>query len=289
MKQMLLSATIIIGVGLTACTNQNNSTSQKQKLDTMEISNEQKVIALLKSFETGSTEPLAYISADKYIQHNLTAPDGLEGFKSLLEMLKGKGAKVNTVRAFRDGDYVFTHTDYNLFGSKVGFDVFRFEAGKMVEHWDNLQETPATTNPSGHTMIDGPVKAKDLDKTEANKILIKSFIEDVLINGKYEKMAGYFDGDNYIQHNAQVPDKVSGLKGVVVEMAKQGIVFKYDKIHKVLGEGDFVLVLSEGYIGDSHNSFYDLYRVENGKIAEHWDVVAQIPAEDSWKNNNGKF
>ena len=50
-------------------------------------------------------------------------------------------AKVNTVRVFQDGDFVFTHTDYNVFGPKIGFDIFRFEDGKIVEHWDNLQET----------------------------------------------------------------------------------------------------------------------------------------------------
>lgn len=51
---------------------------------------------------------------------------------------------------------------------------------------------------------------------------------------------------------------------------------RYHKIHKVLGSGDFVLVVSEGVFGkeDSHTkapkvAFYDLFRVENGKIAEH--------------------
>jgi len=48
----------------------------------------------------------------------------------------------------QDGDYVFTHTDYNFFGPKIGFDIFRFENGQIVERWDNLQEI-AGPNPSG--------------------------------------------------------------------------------------------------------------------------------------------
>jgi predicted SnoaL-like aldol condensation-catalyzing enzyme len=36
-------------------------------------------------------------------------------------------------------------------------------------------------------------------------------------------------------------------------------------------------------------AFYDLFRVENGKIAEHWDVLETIPPETSWQNQNGKF
>jgi predicted SnoaL-like aldol condensation-catalyzing enzyme len=64
---------------------------------------------------------------------------------------------------------------------------------------------------------------------------------------------------------------------------------KYDKIHKVLGEGNFVLVVSEGQLGGKHTSFYGLFRVENGKIAEHWDVIEPITPKDQAKNNNGKF
>lgn len=289
MNKTLLSAAIILGVGFSACTNQSNSNSQTQKEEKMEISNKEKVIALLKSIETGEQEPVGYINPDKYIQHNLGVADGLAGFGALLQQLPPNSAKVNTIRAFQDGDYVFTHTDYNFFGPKIGFDIFRFEDGKIVEHWDNLQETPTSPNPSGHTMIDGATEIKDLDKTEANKTLVRNFVEDILVNGRMEKLAGYFDGDNYIQHNPQIPDLLSGLGATLEALGKQGIFLKYDKIHKVLGEGNFVLVVSEGYFGKDYNAFYDLFRVENGKIAEHWDVIEPIPAKVNWKNNNGKF
>lgn len=289
MNKTILSAAIILGVGFSACNNQSNSNSQTQKEEKMEISNKQKVVALLKSIETGAQEPVGYINPDKYIQHNLGVADGLAGFGALLQQLPPNSAKVNTVRAFQDGDYVFTHTDYNFFGPKIGFDIFRFENGKIVEHWDNLQETPANPNPSGHTMIDGATEIKDLDKTEANKTLVRNFVDDILVNGKMEKLAGYFDGDNYIQHNPNIPDQLSGLGATLEALGQQGIFLKYDKIHKVLGEGNFVLVVSEGHFGKDHNAFYDLFRVENGKIAEHWDVIEPMMLKENWKNSNGKF
>jgi predicted SnoaL-like aldol condensation-catalyzing enzyme len=68
------------------------------------------------------------------------------------------------------------------------------------------------------------------------------------------------------------------LGKTLAELGKQGISLKYDKIHKVLGEGNFMMVVSEGHFGKSYNAFYDLFRVENGKIAEHWDVIEPIPA-----------
>jgi predicted SnoaL-like aldol condensation-catalyzing enzyme len=249
----------------------------------------QQVNELLKSIETGESGPVAVIQPDSYRQHNLAAADGLAGFGALLAQLPKGSARVNTVRIFQDGDRIFTHTDYDFFGPKIGFDIFRFEAGKIVEHWDNLQAKPATPNPSGHTMIDGPTEAGDLSKTAQNKKLARSFVDDILVNGRLEKLAGYFDGDRYVQHNPQIGDGLSGLGAALQALAKAGIAMKYDRIHDVLGEGAFVLVVSEGAFGGKPTSFYDLFRVENGKIAEHWDTIEAIPPREQWKNANGKF
>lgn len=163
---------------------------------------EQQVVDLLKAIETGAAEPVAVINPAKYIQHNPMVADGLEGFGALLQQLPEGSAKANTVRAYEDGDYVFAHTEYDFFGPKIAFDIFRFEDGKIVEHWDNLQQT-AGPNPSGHSMIDGPVEAVDLEKTEENKALVKSFVTDILVNGQLDKLGAYIDGDNYTQHNPQ--------------------------------------------------------------------------------------
>ena len=62
-----------------------------------------------------------------------------------------------------------------------------------------------------------------------------------------------------------------------------------NKIHLVLGEGDFVLVVSEGSFGGEPTSYYDLFRLENGKIAEHWDVLETILPVAEQANTNGKF
>ncbi|MBS0329617.1 MAG: nuclear transport factor 2 family protein [Proteobacteria bacterium] len=249
----------------------------------------QEVVALLRAIETGETAPVAVIDPNKYIQHNLGAADGLAGFGALLQALPKGSARANTVRVFQDGDLVFAHTEYNFFGPKIGFDIFRFEGGKIVEHWDNLQETPKTPNPSGRTMVDGPTQAGNLAVTATNKKLVTSFVDDILVNGRVHKLAGYFDGDKYVQHNPQIADGLSGLGQALEAMVKAGVTMKYERVHKVLGEGDFVLVVSEGQFAGRHTSFYDLFRVQNGKIAEHWDTIEAIPARAEWKNTNGKF
>ena len=281
-----LSGATLLALSLGAVTPISSSFS---KDPVMIKTPKQQVVDLLKSIETGDAGPVAYINPAKYKQHNLAVGDGLAGFGAVLAQLPKGSAKVNTVRVFQDGDHVFAHTEYNFFGPKIGFDVFRFEDGRIVEHWDNLQVTPAHANPSGRTMTDGETRASDLHLTDTNKALVKRFVDDILVNGRMALLAGYFDGDNYLQHNPQIGDKLSGLGAALQAMAKQGLTMKYDTVHKVLGEGNFVLTLSEGQFAGRHVAFYDLFRVQNGKIAEHWDTIEEIPERAAWKNANGKF
>lgn len=255
----------------------------------MSIDRKAQVIALLKSIETGDPAPVSVIDAANYRQHNLAVGDGLAGLGEVLQQLPAGSARVHTVRVFEDGDFVFAHTDYDFFGPKIGFDVFRFENGRIVEHWDNLQETPAAPNPSGRTMTDGPTRATDLERTRDNKTLVTAFVEDILVAGRMERLAGYIDGERYAQHNPAIADGLSGLGAALKAMAEAGITMKYDRVHRVLGEGDFVLVASEGSFAGRPSAFYDLFRVESGKIVEHWDTIEAIPPRGEWKNGNGKF
>lgn len=289
MNKIIIGATIILGVGLSSCNTSRNSISKSKKINKMEISNKEKVVRLLKAIETRATEPVSYINPNKYKQHNLGVADGLAGFGAVLQALPPNSAKANTVRAFEDGDFVFTHTEYNFFGPKVGFDVFRFEDGKIVEHWDNLAEiTPP--NPSGRTQLDGETQLTDINKTEANKKIVTGFVNDVLKNGKVEMLTTYINPNKYLQHNSGVADGLDGLGAALDYFAKNGLVMVYDKVHKILGEGNFVLTMSEGKFGKGeHVAFYDLFRLENGQIVEHWDIIEPIPTKENWKNSNGKF
>ena len=69
----------------------------------MNLSNKEKVVALLTSIETGDPKPAGNINPDKYIQHNLLVGDGLAGFGEVLNQLPEGSAKARVVRAFQDG------------------------------------------------------------------------------------------------------------------------------------------------------------------------------------------
>ena len=253
----------------------------------------EKALALINTFATGDMETAAALLDEHYIQHNLAYGTGEEAFLSSVEALAAAPVRttVHNIRAFEDGDYVFLQTVYNFAGAgeQVAFDIFRFdEDGEIAEHWDNLTAL-AGENPSGHTQIDGAMEVTDLDKTEENRELVENFLYDVMQGNNPDRTADYFDGDTYIQHNTAIADGVSGLNAALAALAEQGIQMIYDETHMVLAQGNFVLAVSEGTYGGAPTSYYELWRVENGKIAEHWDVMETIADASTWQNENGKF
>ena len=258
-----------------------------------EMSNIQKALELIGTFATGDAKLAASLLDEGYIQHNLAYGTGRDAFVGSVEYLASAPVKttVKNIRAFEDGDKVFLQTVYNFAGAdeQVAFDIFRFNSeGLIAEHWDNLADV-AEPNPSGHTQIDGTTEVSDLDKTEENRVLIEAFLEDVMQGKHPEKTPEYFAGDAYLQHNTGIADGLSGLGAALESLAANGIQMIYDRTHQVLAQGNFVLGVSEGTFGGKPTSYYDLWRVEDGKIAEHWDVMETIADPADWQNENGKF
>jgi predicted SnoaL-like aldol condensation-catalyzing enzyme len=267
--------------------------SHNDNREEIKMTNTQKALELINTFATGNTEKATELLAEGYIQHNLAYGTGRDAFVGSVAYLASAPVKttVNNIRAFEDGDKVFLQTVYNFAGAgeQVAFDIFRFdENGKIAEHWDNLA-AKAEPNPSGRTQIDGTLEIKDLDKTEANREVVKSFLYDVMQGNRPEKTPDYFDGDTYLQHNTGIADGLSGLGAALAALAEQNIQMIYTTVHQVLAQGNFVLAVSEGTFGGAPTSYYDLWRVEDGKIAEHWDVMETIADKSTWQNQNGKF
>ena len=154
-----------------------------QSLNAQDLTQKEKSINLLeKAFSTKQDKSvLNYINDKKYIQHNLYAKDGIDGLKGYLDYLNGKELKNDVVIAFEDNNYVVTlsSTSQEKQLSKV-IDIFRFEKGLIVEHWDNAQELAKDEKLQAVEVI-------DIDKTQKNKQLIKEIIDKKVFAGKYLK------------------------------------------------------------------------------------------------------
>lgn len=147
------------------------------------VSNKKEQIRiLLKGIETGDPTSVSVVNEEKYIQHNPQTHEGSEGLAELFKRLSKTSPRVKVVRVFEDGDFVFAHTEYDFATRNIGFEIFRFENAQAVEHWDNIQKRQGP-NSAGHTMVDGTAEAIDHEMTEGNRIVIQSFVDDVLIHG----------------------------------------------------------------------------------------------------------
>ena len=129
-----------------------------------------------------------------------------------------------------------------------------------------------------------PALAADL---EANKKAVLEFYEAGLNKKDFEAAAKYF-GPKYIQHNPGAPDGIEGFK-TFVNFLKEKFPQSHSEIKKVFADGDHVIlhVHAVREPGTRGRAIVDIFRLENGKIVEHWDVAQDIP--DKMPHNNGMF
>ena len=290
----VVTALALSGILASCGTGQTNSISEQSSENDKKMNNKEIAGNFLGAVAKQDAETMRQFANADFIQHNPFVPTGLEPFIGLLPVLKENGTYAENVRMFQDGDYVFMHNIWHNakpFGADemVAFDIIRVDAnGKVAEHWDAMTVLVKETA-SGRTQTDGPTMAEDLDQTEANKALAVSLIEDVLMGKNPSKIADYISAEQYDQHNPQIKDGLAGIVEAVTYLTAENNMFKYTKIHKVLGEGNFVLTVSEGeWNGGKKYAFYDLFRMKAGKIVEHWDVIQEIPTE-GLAHNNGMF
>ncbi|MCG8928045.1 nuclear transport factor 2 family protein [Lentzea sp. CC55] len=235
----------------------------------------------------GDRDPSAvdrWVSPD-YRQHSSLVADGPEALRGLVSTLP-EGFRYDLARVVADGDLVALHGVYHGFGPQplVAFDLFRVQDGKLVEHWDAL--TPvAEETASGRSQTDGPARPTGAD-TERSRALVEEFAQRILQDADYSVLTDYISTETYLQHNPEAADGLDGFGAAAARWAEQGRNLVYKTVHRVVAEGDLVLLQSEGEFGEPV-AYWDLFRVQDGKIVEHWDVITPVPA--ALPHSNGLF
>jgi predicted SnoaL-like aldol condensation-catalyzing enzyme len=234
------------------------------------------VTAITELFVNLDTDAVYRHWAENFVQHSPLVSDGREGLRTTIVQLSTLGFKYKMVRVLADGPWVVLHAHGG--GVSQPFSVFnllRVENDRLAEHWEVVQPQVADISTvSGHGMLDGPTQITDLDRTDDNRELIRNLYDKVLVDGDLGAMDAYFDGDALIQRSPFVADGVGAMR----EWLEAG-TRRYERLDRVIADGNFVWAQSAGTVDGRPHVLNDLYRIEGGKIAEHWDVVGEVPAK----------
>ena len=129
--------------------------------------------------------------------------------------------------------------------------------------------------------------AADTGQMEANKKVVVEFY-DAAINQKNFDAAVKFIGPRYTQHNPRAADGPEGLKAFLAFLREKFPDYHSD-IKRVFADGDYVILHVHNIPtpGARGNAIIDIFKLENGKVVEHWDVRQEIPEQAA--NNNTMF
>lgn len=255
-------------------------------------------------------------AAPNFIQHNPLIADGLAGHHAYFEHLatQPQGRTSDWAHVFDmilvDGDkFAVLH---HVFRSpedrgRLFVDIWRVKDGKIAEHWDIIQDIPATILHS-NGMGCGPAKdyasaravgdtfrhpacgAPDPHTTKAKSMAI---IDKYLAEIRSGDIAGgirHWFSPSYRQHSPTIEDGADGaIRYLDREWGSKSKELPKLGPARVIGEGDYVLyhrlVTYPGAAAASSN--VDIYRVTDGKISEHWDIKQLTPPTSA--NNNGMW
>ena len=161
-------------------------------------------------------------------------------------------------------------------------DTFRAdENGRIVEHWDVIDYYRTPEN-GQLDQIFGDFEIKDLEKTAENKKLVRRFLTEIFQNKELDQWED-FVAEDLIQHNHEIGQGSQAYKDYVREHH-----VSYDFVFQLLTQGDFAVSYGQVLIDGVAYAQYDIFRLENGKIAEHWDNKEVMPKVEDL-TNRGKF
>jgi predicted SnoaL-like aldol condensation-catalyzing enzyme len=136
-------------------------------------------------------------------------------------------------------------------------------------------------------MFAAPALAAETAQEKANIANVRAFYNAALNDKDYAKAEKYL-GDRYVQHNPVAADGKEGFKAFI-QFLKDNAPNSKSEIKRAFADGDYVIlhVHSVRMPGARGNAIFDLFKLENGKVVEHWDAVQPIP--ETAANRNTMF
>ncbi|MFI5799953.1 ester cyclase [Streptomyces sp. NPDC051677] len=229
-----------------------------------------------------------------YIQHHPNSPDGRDALRQYVTGLRAAHPELHVTveRALAEGDLVLLHSNSVSEPGTKGqavVDVFRVQDGKIAEHWDVTQPVP-DTSVSGNDMfstLSAPQRQwpdPRVSTAESKRIATTMFNE--VTAGRDVTAFDRYAVDPFYQHNPQSPNGIAAAKGFFASVLENpGFSVS---VKQVIAQGDYVAIhaLYKFAPDDPGTPVLDLYRVRDGKVVEHWDVIQSVPAVSAVSAND---
>jgi predicted SnoaL-like aldol condensation-catalyzing enzyme len=205
---------------------------------------------------------------DSLIQHTPGIADGRAGLVAVYEPLISQYDRrvIKPIRGFEDGSMVVLHS-FQSYGyrniERVVFDIIDTDDDdRVTEHW-NISAPLSGVSRSGTSQIDGPTRVEDPAATETNKKLVTAYITEMLIAG----CTGDYVSGACIDHDPSAGDCRSRFNPSGADLVR------YAGIVHLIGSGNFVAALCNVFIDGRPGTSCDLYRLDGGRIVEHWNTM----------------
>ncbi len=130
--------------------------------------------------------------------------------------------------------------------------------------------------------LDDHVQEHWTEQERDNAALVVDFFQRLMNEHDFEYTLRTYGDGSYIQHNRAIPDQISGLVGYIRTIVKRFPAYSFD-VKRIISSGDFVVLHSHATLKAEHRGneakgfiITDTFRIENGKLAEHWDALQPI-------------
>jgi len=251
----------------------------------------------------GQVELADTMQQEHYIQHSPVLPTGREAFKQIFSVVprldpipelvspplvsiiaEGDLVAMTLVETLPEPDGIGTYTTTH-------FNLFRIEDGRLAEHWHSVQTPPGPEvllpEDGGPQLVTGAsgedqyaLLEAEHPELETNKRLVFDLWRQVIDAG-HEELADIYLSEDYIQHNPNAATGLAGFKAYFANREDLPIASSIrDDVVAVVAEGDLVvLALRFEYPHPVHagriytTTWFDMFRIEDGRIAEHWDAA----------------
>ena len=224
----------------------------------------------------------------RYTQHSTGVGDGAEGFLTFFEPFLERNPKreIEIVRSFQDGPWVFCSAYQSLNDGAaqwVTMDMFFTDAGGLIlEHWDTIAAYTSETV-SGEDMVRGTASVDESSDAAANKSIVLEFTKQVLQERQFDNIDAFI-APNLIQRASTIGAGPDGL----LAWLNSSAFGQYEMLFNLFGCGDHVVTYGKRHAGGKDIAVFDVYRIADGKIVEHWMNEEEIGPRHTW-GNSGKF